>query len=239
MRIVVASAPKSGNNWIKCLLSRIYGLTWLSGEETPATKADAFTAWVERGGFPANSIYHQHGRFSKDLANAIEAAPARIVTIVRDPYDMFVSLYSWVQDRVENDVTDIRPRPRDVMIGKPIDHPDVLTFLGSAFASNLTRANGWLHSGRAVVVRYEGLHHDPVVELTRATDQIAPVAQPPIIQAIEECRAENMRRMSDMLAWHVRAAKIGDSRDRLSEQHLAIFRERYPDIIRSLGYEVR
>ena len=34
-------------------------------------------------------------------------------------------------------------------------------------------------------------------------------------------------------------AKVGDSRDRLTEAHLAIFRERYADQIHSLGYEVR
>jgi predicted PolB exonuclease-like 3'-5' exonuclease len=48
-----------------------------------------------------------------------------------------------------------------------------------------------------------------------------------------------MRQKSAMMAWNVRAAKVGDSRERLTEAHLAIFRERYADLIRSLGYEVR
>jgi hypothetical protein len=34
-------------------------------------------------------------------------------------------------------------------------------------------------------------------------------------------------------------ARVGDSRDKLNEKHLAIFRDRYADIISSLGYEVR
>ena len=48
-----------------------------------------------------------------------------------------------------------------------------------------------------------------------------------------------MRQKSAMMTWNVRAATVGDSRQHLSEAHLAIFRERYAEQIRSLGYEVR
>jgi hypothetical protein len=41
------------------------------------------------------------------------------------------------------------------------------------------------------------------------------------------------------MAWHVRTAKVGDSRERLGEAHLSLFRERHGDLIRSLGYTVR
>ena len=36
-----------------------------------------------------------------------------------------------------------------------------------------------------------------------------------------------------------RAAKVGDSREKLGEPHLRIFREQYGDLVTSLGYEVR
>ena len=173
------------------------------------------------------------------MADAIEAVSARIVTIVRDPYDVFVSLYYWVQERAERQLGGRRVRPRGSLAGKPLDHPDVLAYLRGDFGANLARANGWLHSGRAVVVRYEGLHRDPVAELVRATDRIGPVDRARIRDAIEACRAENMRQMNDKLSWHIRAAKVGDSRERLNEQHLAVFREHHGDLIRSLGYELR
>jgi hypothetical protein len=83
------------------------------------------------------------------------------------------------------------------------------------------------------------LHHQPVAALTRVTEKMAPVEVGQIEVAIEACRAENMRQKSAVMAWNVRAAKVGDSRQRLTEAHLAIFRERYADQIRSLGYEVR
>ena len=260
MRIVVAAAPKAGNFWIKCLLGKIYDLHWLDDDEAAAGRPgrfrewvagggfpdeeragqhEAFRAWVAAGGFPDQSIFHQHFRFALRLADAIEAVPAHLVTIVRDPYDVFVSLYHWAQDKAAHDPPGGKLRPRQRLVGKPLDHPDVLAFLADEFGGNLARAYGWLRSGRAVVVRYEGLHGDPIAELARATEQIAPVGRERIEAAIEACRAENMRQMAEKLSWHVRSAKVGDSRERLSEAHLAIFRERHADLIRALGYEVR
>jgi hypothetical protein len=48
-----------------------------------------------------------------------------------------------------------------------------------------------------------------------------------------------MQKMEVVRPHHIRAAKVGDSQDRLKEAHLAVFRERYANLIRGLGYEVR
>jgi hypothetical protein len=242
MRIVVVSPPRSGNHWIECLLGEIYGLTRLGGRRKPdATNPGAFREWAQRGGFPDDSLFHLHCRYRPEFCDAIESTPARVVTIVRDPYDAFVSRYYWTQKRMPSDREKAERRPRQRMVGKPLDDPEVLAFLAdpNGFGSHLTTANDWLHSGRAVAVRYEDLHRDPVTTLTRATDCLAPTERGRIEAAIETCSAENMRARSQNMSWNVRVAKVGDSRERLGEAHLAIFRERYADLVRSLGYEVR
>ena len=71
------------------------------------------------------------------------------------------------------------------------------------------------------------------------TNQIEAVPVEAVERAIEECRAEKVRQQDEKMAWHVRSAKVGDSRDKLSATHLTIFRERHGDLIRHLGYEVR
>jgi len=48
-----------------------------------------------------------------------------------------------------------------------------------------------------------------------------------------------MRNMSQRMAKHVRSAKVGDSRGKLGDEHLKIFREQYGDLITALNYEVR
>ncbi|MFM8595001.1 MAG: sulfotransferase domain-containing protein [Chloroflexota bacterium] len=166
-----------------------------------------------------------------------------MVTIVRDPYDTFVSMFYWLQTRSvadrEKEKQRPRDRPKDVLIGKDIDDPAVLEFLSTTFEEYLRRGDDWIHSGRAVVARYEHLHKDPVAELTKVTNQIKPVDEATILQAIETCKAENMRSMSKKMSQHIRSASVGDSQKRLSEAHLEIFRTQYADYVRRLGYEVR
>ncbi len=238
MRIVISSAPKSGNRWLKCLLRQIYDLRALHGREKPPTQPDAFRAWaVDR--FPEGTIFHQHCRFSSPLCDVIDAVPARIASIVRDPYDVFLSYYYWVQEQARHRPHRDADRPKDDLVGKPLDDPAVLTFLAEQFGANLERASGWLHSGRAIIVRYEGLKHDPVAELTIVTDQLTPMPEASIAHAIETCRAENMRQMGRQKNWQVSDAQLGATREGLHESHLAVFRERYTDLVQSLGYDVR
>jgi hypothetical protein len=243
VRILVASPPRSGNHWVQCLLGTIYELMVIHGsEKMDVTTAGAVWRWAQGGGFPDGSIFHLHRRCSPLFCSVIEAVPAHIVTVVRDPYDAFVSYYFWTQRRTLTDGERSKVRKRQRMVGKPLDDPEVLAFLADSkgFGSHLSAANGWLHSGRAIAVRYEELHRVPVEALIRVTEQIAPVERGRIEAAIEACRAENMRQQrSRKKAWNVRVATVGDSRQHLTEAHLAIFRERYANLIRSLGYEVR
>jgi hypothetical protein len=243
MRIVISSPPKMGNKWIKCLLSRVYDLKWIIGEESPNTNIDRFSEFIAAGRFPDDTIFHQHCKYKPALCDIIDDIPANLVTIVRDPYDAFVSMYHWIQTRTDYDRERgrVRPkeRPRDAMVGKPIDDPAILEFLADGYGEQIRRAQEWVQSGRAIVVRYEDLHSDPVAALTRITDQIEPVDQARIERAIAACSVDNMRKMSKRMSQHVRKATVGDSREKLGEAHLKIFRERHADLLTSLGYEVR
>ena len=120
-------------------------------------------------------MFHHHTRFQHRLCDVIDAIPAHHVTIVRDPYDVFVSMYFWEQERSSRGLGRDRPRPRHAMYGKPLDHEDVLEFLADRFGQQIAKANGWLHGGRAIPIRYEELHADPIGALKRLTDQIEPV----------------------------------------------------------------
>jgi hypothetical protein len=243
MRIVISSPPKMGNKWIKCLLSRVYDLQWVIGEDSPDTNIERFELFVSEGRFPDNTIFHQHCKYKPKICDVIEEIPAHLVTIVRDPYDAFVSMYHWIQTRTDYDRERGRvrkkERPRDAMVGKPIDDPLILEYLADGYGQQIQRAHEWVHSGRAIVVRYEDLHRDPVAALNHVTNQIEPVDTARIEKAVEACSVDNMRKMSKRMSQHVRAAKVGDSRDKLGEPHLKIFREKYSDLLTSLGYEVR
>ena len=136
--------------------------------------------------------------------------------------------------------TDVVPGFKQALEGQTVGSQVVAVIPpADGYGDHIRRAAEWAHSGRAIVVRYEELHRDAVAELTRVTDAIEPADRASIEAAIEACSADNMRQMSKRMSFHVRAATVGDSRGKLTEPHLAIFRERYGKLVSGLGYEVR
>ena len=225
--------------WLKCLLGRAYGLRWLRRFETPE-RADfpALMSWLAANRFPEGTIFHQHYDYAPEVADALDAVPAHLVTIVRDPYDAFVSTYYTLQQHAAED--NQKGRRFTELMGRPLDDPVVIEFLRhGGYRHNLEKARDWATSGRAVVLRYEDLSRDPYVELRRATAEIAPVADDRLEIAIDYCRADRMRLRTKGGSKHVRAAAVGDSVRQLTPDHLAAFREAYAEIIAELGYPVR
>lgn len=245
MRIIVASPPRFGNHWVRCLLGRVYGLELRAGVSKPARSYQDFAADVEAGEFPDGTILHIHARYNRRLVAQFEELPAHLVTVVRDPYDAFVSYYEWVQSRYANrvrregDSGDLEERPRHAMFDREIDDPEVLDYLGKGYAPILQRAVGWLHSGRAAVVRFEDLNADPAGELARLTGLIEPVSRARIEEAVEFCRLENVKQRQVNLANTVRHGRVGESHARLGTEHLRIMREMHGELVASLGYPVR
>ncbi|HEX5992697.1 MAG TPA: sulfotransferase domain-containing protein [Thermomicrobiales bacterium] len=239
MRIVIAGPPKTGNMWLKCLLGRAYGLRWLRSFETPERPdLQALTSWLTANRFPDGTIFHQHYDYAPEVADALDAVPAHVVTIVRDPYDAFVSTYYTLQlHSAENNQ---KGRKFTELMGKPLNDPAVIDFLRrGGYRNNLEKARNWANSGRAVVLRYENLSQDPLAELGRATEMIAPVSVESLETAIDYCSADRMRQRIKGGSKHVRAATVGDSERQLTADHLEAFREAYAEIIAELGYPVR
>ncbi|MFM9105267.1 MAG: hypothetical protein ACKOWF_01045 [Chloroflexota bacterium] len=188
-------------------------------------------------------IMHRHSRYQRRAVAELEARGVHLVTIVRDPYDSFLSYYRWVQTRkTEKGAVGVEhgeERPRESMFGKPIDHPDVLAFLNDGFGTNLKRANQWLHSGHAAVIRYEDLHANPREALIGLTNQIEPVAPLLISEALAGCTIPNMLASRPGMAHTLGTGQVGSSRADLLPVHLEIMRDRWGDQIESLGYRVR
>jgi len=239
VRIIIAGPPKAGNVWLKCILAHIYDLRPLTNRETPARpQFHLFKEWVDSGGFPDDTLFHQHYDYRTELVDLIESIPAHAVTIVRDPYDGFVSSYFTIQQHKDDGLRS--GRRTDVMLGKSLSDPAVIEYLrNGGFRNNMRRALEWMESGRTHIVRYEALHANAIEELRGVTDRIKPVSDERIATAVEACSAENMRKMGGEKSKHVRAAKVGDSREKLTDEHLSVFRDKYGEMIRALGYEVR
>lgn len=239
VRILIAGPPKTGNMWLKCLLSQIYGLDWLKPGEYPERHtAERFIAWVEGGGFRDNTIFHQHYKYTPELADAADRGSIKLVSIIRDPYDAFVSTYFTMRRHALEGTGNTRRQEQ--LFGDEFTADALPALRDGGYLSNLRKARGWVESKRSVVVRYEDLHADPVGTLTAVTARLGPAGPDKIAAAVEYCSADAMRQRTTGGAKHVRTATVGDSHNHLTEEHLAIFRgERYARLLRALGYEVR
>ena len=236
MRIAIMSAPRSGNHWIKCLLGTIYGLEELRGKQKPGSKGKLVREAMVEGSFPDNTILHQHSSYNRKLARELRNAPAFIVTIIRDPYDVFVSYHRWVQEPEREGRKGSEDHPRNQMLGRALDEPEVLTYLANEYGAVLRRAVNWSTSGESIVVRYEDLHEDPVAALRAVTARIEPVSDERIQAAIDACSIDTMRQS---MGHTVKSGRVGDSKQKLTEAHLEVFRKHHEEAIRTLGYEVR
>ena len=242
MRILIVAPPKTGNSWLKCLLSTAYGLDWLTADHVPGgTDHAGLAAWLAADGFPDNAVFHHHYDYSPELVRLAAANGVHLATILRDPYDMFVSRYFFAQAQADNQRRSGKggDRSPDVMVGKAIDDPAVLDYLANRYGGQLQMGIDWLESGASAVVRYEALVDRPVEELARATERIQPLPRERLEAAVEACQADTLLRSRKGLRRRIRAATSGDWRNHLTEAHLRVFRERHADRVRALGYEVR
>jgi hypothetical protein len=236
MKILIASQPKTGNVWIRNLLARLYALDDLNeryGDAIPG-KAPDFVPWIREHGFPEGGIMHEHLYPKPELLEFARQEGVRLVTMLRNPYEVFVSFHHYV-----NRMPHIfEGRPAQVLIGKPIDHPDVLRFLASDYRIHLNISVQWVESDSTALVRYEELLADTPAELARLVRNWEPVSSEAIAEAVDHCSAEKMKKQGGWKASHIRSASARTWDDHLTEAHLEIFRENYSRHLIVMGYEV-
>ncbi len=237
MRILLAGSAKTGNVWVENILSHTYDLKVLVPPFVPERNIESYINFIEQGFFEDNSIFHQHFDFCSDLCDMSDALPCHIITVIRNPYDVFVSLYFYIQKFSTAFISE--NNAGSVTIGKPIDHPDVLRFLEENFRKQLMRSVSWLQSGRALVVRYEDMHRDALGTIGNLVEQIESADESRIVKAIESCSAARMRTRDEWMEKHIRSAVMGDWQNHLSNVHLEIFRSSHADLVEILGYDVQ
>lgn len=182
LKILIASTPKTGNTWLKYLLSEVYRLP--VAEIAPNIRA----------GVPGERwVGHQHFLPESGLIEWGRRNGVVFVTTVRHPGDVLVSLRHYVS--------------LNRGAGQDVDGPGAMLGDGDGVFGEQTRryvlnsyfmllhvSICWSQGGWARVVRYEDLWRDPLRTLRRLTDKILPVPEEQLRQAIRACEMEKMRR---------------------------------------------
>lgn len=228
LRIMIVSTPKTGNTWLKSLLSHIYRLpiVQLGTSFSPAEMEALGPRWVA----------HQHYVPQGALVASAEKEDVKFVTTVRHPGDVLVSMFHHVRNFTDRPGASNRPASEMLPDGDTMGEHTV-AFVRNTFFKSLDISLGWMRSGKTRVIRYEDLWRDPVPALEALTCSIHGTSRARIERAVEICDF-NLMRAVDADPEFFRKGEVGNWKRALPRYILDILRhmEPYPDQFAALGY---
>lgn len=197
LRILIVGTPKTGNTWLQHLLATAYNVPildfcqWGNWKDISRRElGDLNSSWIAK--------YHLRPR-----AESFEWARKNnvvLITMVRHPGDVLVSLYHYVQHLAG--VTQIDPEAVRFLLSDPQHRNNSSTipmaegleaYVSRKFFHSLNFSIAWLHSGLSYGVRYEGLWSSPVAVLRALTNKIRPISMEAVKEAVDQCRIDRLR----------------------------------------------
>lgn len=237
MRLLIASPRKTGNAQLRCLLASAYGLEPFGSRDAPdGSEITAVESWL--GDFPDRGVAHTTFRHSPRLAEIAAVHDVQLVAVMRHPFDLLVSIHEIAQRRSDQKGRHSeREGPWAPLAGRELDDPTVLAYLSDGFSDEISWLKEWHDSG-APLVRFELLEADPAAAVTELARVLGDLDEDVIARAVAICPGESMVRSSPVRGRRMPPVPSGTWRGRLSDDHLAILRDRYGDDVRLLGYEL-
>lgn len=241
-RILIAATEKTGNTWLKYLLAHTYELPtpYISQDFSEAEADSLGNRWVT----------HQHFLPERPLLNWAARTRTHLITMIRHPADILVSLYHYCcnyPDHYKEDPTvstalaaDAEQRQFTADLPHHVVDGELLRVLQERIMCDVNISISWIRSDRSLVVRYEDLRVDPLKTLCTLAESIAPVSRDRVEQAIEACDIKVLRDNYAIDSRFFRRALIGEWRSALPTHILHRFAKEEP--FRSqfsfLGYEL-
>lgn len=237
MRVLIAAPRKSGNTLLRCLLAAAYGLDSVGSRDAPpGDDLSTIENWL--GALPDDTVFHTDYDYSRELDALASRHRITLVAIVRHPFDSFVSTFDVAQHRRRKGKhrSEVPEQPGELS-GRAIDDERVLAYLAGEFADEIAWLINWHDSGTPIV-RLERLETDPAGALTELAAILGPLSTKQIARAVAVCSQANVIYSPPGYGRRMAAVPSGAWRDRLSDAHLAILRDRYVTEVSRLGYEV-
>lgn len=229
MKILIVSQAKTGNTWTKNLLSAVYRLPIV---DFPTSIYDESVH-----GLGSNWISQAHLIPKIDLIEWAQSNSVTLVTCIRHPADVLVSLKYYVNNYRNS--PDMPKELIEVFCTERQDETESISrYLKEAYFLDVQMNVLWLLSGKSIIVRYEDLWRDPFEALKKLTDEISIVSQGDIDRAIEKCDINLLRKYPGNDSKFFRKGRVGDWRKELPAEHIDIFKSYppYPAQLRCLGY---
>ena len=187
LRIAIISTPRTGNTWLMCLLSGIYGVPHIF-KPKPAD--------VDWEALPSECVLVTHARREPSLVTRLERERFRVVVLARHPLDVLISSLHFAASVVTD-----KPRQRAAPLAWPIvgAMPRSTPFLefatGEAVSRSLAISASWWWAPGVRQVRYEDLARDPQAELARLAESLGAEPTRPIPDVVAQhtiCRLREL-----------------------------------------------
>ncbi|MDD2764710.1 MAG: sulfotransferase domain-containing protein [Opitutaceae bacterium] len=232
LKIIIASTPKTGNTWLKLLLSEIYDLPQV--ELLPRLEPGDWTAlgprWIAHQHFLPEPLLREWGREHGVI----------FLTTIRHPGDVLVSLRHHLQNQAVPPTAE-PSQPASMLLDAPSAYGEhTWRFLEHGFYLVLHASICWWRGGWAEAVRYEDLCAQPVATLRALTNRILPVPEERLQQAVAACEITRLRERSMAGQKFFRKGTPGGWRTDLPPemQEWLVSAEPYRTQLNLLGYPV-
>jgi hypothetical protein len=260
---LIIGHPKSGNTWLKVMISRLYQLRY-NLPESRLINTDEFARKIPE--IPrlaaTNGYYSYEGEVGKLLAAGAPDNPLRhkpVLFLARNPIDIAVSWYHQFTKR--------QSRAKQELINHFIDHPidrrkvamwEFVRHSDIGLPSLIEYQNTWARNvqalERGMLVKYEELRAEPVPTLQRITQLMGEdFSEEEIRSAVEWGSFENLQKLEtsgtfnqggmklvnadDPSTYKVRRGKVGGYREDFNPQQVAELEALVRDnILPELGY---
>ena len=260
---LIIGHPKSGNTWLKVMLSRLYQLRY-DLPESKLINTDEFARKIPE--IPrlaaTNAYYSYEGEVGKLLACGAADNPVRhkpVLFLARNPIDIAVSWYHQFTKR--------QSRAKQELINHFVDHPidrrtvqmwDFVRHSDIGLPSLIEYQNTWARNvcelEHGMLARYEDLRAQPVPTLHKITQLMGEdFSEEEIRAAVEWGSFDNLQKMEttgtfrqggmklvnadDPSTFKVRRGKVGGYREDFDEYQVAELEALVRDnILPELGY---
>ena len=180
--VLLPAFPKTGSTWVRFLVCNLISLSELEGREVDFHFVSTTMPSLGRSNLLEPWPFKTMPRFVKTHKfywPLLFVRPRRVVYILRDPRDVMVSYYHYLQARLQ--------RPFHGDFAELIRHPSY------GLDACLRHYFSWLPHV-TVVIRYEALKQDTVAELRRLLTALqTPLPDELLRLAIERSSIEQMR----------------------------------------------
>jgi len=260
---LIIGHPKSGNTWLKVMISRLYQLRY-DLPESKLINTDEFARKIPE--IPrlaaTNGYYSYEGEVGKLLAEGAADNPLRhkpVLFLARNPIDIAVSWYHQFTKR--------QSRAKQELINHFIDHPidrrtitmwDFVRHSDIGLPSLIEYQNTWARNVRdlehGMLAKYEQLRSEPVPTLHKITQLMGEnFSEDEIRAAVEWGSFDNLQKLetsgtfsqggmklvnpNDPSTFKVRRGKVGGYRDDFEPEQVAELEALVRDnILPELGY---